>query len=103
VYEVDRPFDRAIDRVPTVSRNEPLIIEHHKRQDQEREDAGTEWHEGGWMFAQPTAKPLDPRRDQYQWKELLKEAGVHDARLHVMPTSGRTPCSAAVSGLKMSA
>jgi hypothetical protein len=53
-----------------------LIIEHRRRQDQEREHAGTEWHEGGWMFAQPTGKPIDPRRDQHEWKELLKESGV---------------------------
>ena len=59
-----------------------LIIDHRKLQDQEREHAGTEWHEGGWMFAQPTGKPLDPRRDQYEWKALLKEAGVREARLH---------------------
>ena len=32
-----------------------LIIEHHKRQEQEREDAGTEWREGGWMFTQPSS------------------------------------------------
>ncbi len=59
-----------------------LITEHRKRQDHEREHAGTEWHEGGWMFAQPTGKPLDPRRDQYEWKALLAEAGVREARLH---------------------
>jgi integrase len=59
-----------------------LIIEHRKRQDQEREHAGTEWREGGWMFAQPTGKPIDPRRDQYEWKALLEEAGVREARLH---------------------
>jgi hypothetical protein len=51
-----------------------LIAEHRKLQDREREHAGTEWHEGGWMFAQPTGKPLDPRRDQYQWKALLDES-----------------------------
>jgi integrase len=59
-----------------------LILEHRKRQDQEREHAGTEWQEGGWMFAQRNGKPIDRRRDQYQWKALLKEAGVREARLH---------------------
>ncbi|HYB14355.1 MAG TPA: tyrosine-type recombinase/integrase [Streptosporangiaceae bacterium] len=59
-----------------------LITEHRQQQDREREHAGTEWHDGGWMFAQPTGKPLDPRRDQYQWKALLEEAGVREARLH---------------------
>ncbi len=59
-----------------------LLAEHRKRQDHEREHAGTEWHEGDWMFAQPTGKPIDPRRDQYEWKELLQSAGVREARLH---------------------
>ena len=34
------------------------------------------------MFAQPNGKPIDPRRDQYEWKALLKEARVREARLH---------------------
>ena len=59
-----------------------LIAEHRKAQEREREHAGTEWHEGGWMFTQPNGKPLDPRRDLSEWKALLREAGVRDARLH---------------------
>jgi integrase len=59
-----------------------LLAEHRKRQGQEREHAGTEWHEADWMFAQPTGKPIDPRRDQYEWKALLQAAGVREARLH---------------------
>jgi hypothetical protein len=34
------------------------------------------------MFTQPHGNPIDPRRDQYQWKALLKEAGAREARLH---------------------
>jgi len=59
-----------------------LIIAHRELQHREREHAGTEWHEGGWIFAQPNGKPTDPRRDQHEWKALLKEAGVREARLH---------------------
>jgi integrase len=59
-----------------------LITEHRESQVREREHAGTEWREGGWMFAQPNGKPIDPRRDQYEWKALLKEAEVREARLH---------------------
>ena len=46
------------------------------------EHAGTDWHERGWMFAQPNGKPIHPRQDYYEWKALLKEAGVREARLH---------------------
>jgi len=59
-----------------------LIIEHRELQGREREHAGTEWHGGGWMFAQPNGKPIDPRRDHDEWKALLQEAEVREARLH---------------------
>ena len=59
-----------------------MIMAHRKMREREREHAGSEWHEGGWMFAQPNGKPIDPRRDQYEWKALLAEAGVREARLH---------------------
>jgi len=59
-----------------------LITEHRNVQEREREHAGTEWHDGGWMFTQPNGNPLDPRRDLAEWKALLREAGVRDARLH---------------------
>lgn len=59
-----------------------LVIAHQAQQSKERELAGEGWHEGGWMFAQTNGKPLDPRRDLEEWKELLSEAGVREARLH---------------------
>jgi hypothetical protein len=59
-----------------------LILKHEQVQQKEREIAGTEWHEGGWMFTQPNGKPIDARRDWEEWKSILREAGVRDARLH---------------------
>ncbi|UUV34287.1 site-specific integrase [Amycolatopsis roodepoortensis] len=59
-----------------------LLRAHRAAQDEEREFAGTEWQEGGWVFAQPTGRPLDPRADHDEWKALLAEAEVRDARLH---------------------
>jgi len=59
-----------------------LLVQHGANQEREREHAGTEWHEAGWMFAQPNGKPIDPRRDMQDWKDLLAEAGVREARLH---------------------
>ncbi|AIJ26597.1 integrase [Amycolatopsis methanolica 239] len=34
------------------------------------------------MFAQPTGRPADPRADYGEWKDVLKAAGVREARLH---------------------
>lgn len=59
-----------------------LLTAHEERQAKEQEHAGSEWHEGGWIFTQPNGKPLDPRRDLDEWKALLAEAGVREARLH---------------------
>lgn len=58
------------------------LIAHRAVQDQEREVAVDLWQEGGWVFAQPTGKPVDPRADYQEWRDLLKEADVREARLH---------------------
>ena len=55
---------------------------HHRAQAAERELAADLWHEGEWVFTQPTGKPLDPRADLKEWGSLLIEAGVRPARLH---------------------
>ncbi|GHF04177.1 hypothetical protein GCM10017786_42470 [Amycolatopsis deserti] len=59
-----------------------LLMRHKERQERERERAGTEWHEGDWIFTQPNGKPLDPRANYGDWKVLLAEAGVREARIH---------------------
>jgi integrase len=59
-----------------------LLRKHEIAQNSEREFAGTEWHEGGWVFTQPTGRPIDPRADHDEWKALLADARVRDARLH---------------------
>ncbi|MFE0022373.1 tyrosine-type recombinase/integrase [Amycolatopsis sp. NPDC059021] len=59
-----------------------LLIAHEEQQAKEREHAGSEWHETGYMFTQPNGRPLDPRRDLDEWKQLLAEAGVREGRLH---------------------
>jgi integrase len=55
---------------------------HRTNQAMERERAVGLWHPGDWMFTQPNGKPVDPRADHDEWKSLLKEAKVRDARLH---------------------
>lgn len=43
---------------------------------------GSLWQDHGLVFATPTGGKIDPRRDWAEWKEILRAAGVHDARLH---------------------
>ncbi|GAB3914365.1 tyrosine-type recombinase/integrase [Kibdelosporangium lantanae] len=61
-----------------------LLLAHKESQDKEREIAGTAWlgEADGYVFTQPNGKPLDPRSDHNEWKELLTAADVRDARLH---------------------
>jgi len=40
------------------------------------------WADDDWVFTTPTGEPLHPNTDYREWKALLKEAGVRDARLH---------------------
>jgi excisionase family DNA binding protein len=59
-----------------------IVTEHEAAQRAERELAGSEWHEGGWMFTQPNGKPIDPKADRAEWKSILAEAKVDERRLH---------------------
>jgi integrase len=59
-----------------------LLREHQAEQDRERTAARQLWHDGGWLFTDPTGNPLNPRTDTQNWKDLLTAAGVRDARLH---------------------
>ena len=59
-----------------------LLRVHHQQQDAERSAAGDLWCEGGWVFASETGKVLNPRTDYTRWKDLLRDAGIRDARLH---------------------
>jgi integrase len=55
---------------------------HRVRQTEQRLAAGNVWEDRGFVFCQPTGRPIDRRRDWQDWKTLLKAAGVRDARLH---------------------
>lgn len=59
-----------------------LLREHQAEQHVERSRAGQLWHEEGWVFAKPNGQALSPNADYHEWKDLLKAAGVRDARLH---------------------
>jgi integrase len=59
-----------------------LFRKHKSIQDAERVKARQLWHDEGWVFAKPDGRPLNPNTDYHEWKDLLTEAGLRDARLH---------------------
>jgi len=59
-----------------------LLRTHRALQIDEQRRAAQLWQDGGWVFASPTGRPLNPNTDYHEWKKLLKDAGVRDGRLH---------------------
>jgi integrase len=59
-----------------------LLRTHRAEQQHERATAQQLWHDEGWVFASPTGEPINPRTDYTEWKRLLKDAGLREARLH---------------------
>lgn len=58
------------------------IKAHRLVQNTERLAAGSRWIDEGFVFAREDGRPQDPKFDWLEWKALLTEAGVPDARLH---------------------
>lgn len=60
----------------------PALREHFAWLDQEREKAANMWEEYDLLFCQPNGRPIDPRDDWEEFKDLLKDAGIRDSRVH---------------------
>ncbi|MGW7521202.1 tyrosine-type recombinase/integrase [Streptomyces sp. NPDC054796] len=60
----------------------PHLLAHREAQQEAREAAGELWEEHDVVFARPDGRPLDPRADYEEFKELLAEAGISDRRLY---------------------
>jgi integrase len=71
--------------VRTMVLPKPMLAElkaHRVTQNAERLAAGSWWHEGDYVFANPDGRPIDPKADWTTWRERLLEAGVPMVRLH---------------------
>ncbi|WP_371593188.1 tyrosine-type recombinase/integrase [Streptomyces virginiae] len=60
----------------------PYLLDHKAKQDEQRQAAGELWEECGAVFTRLDGRPLDPRADWAEFKELLDEAGISDRRQH---------------------
>jgi hypothetical protein len=63
----------------------PLVAQlraHHRRQAAEHLTAGSAWQDLDLVFCTRTGAPMDPRDDWEDWRELIAEAGVREARVH---------------------
>ncbi|MDQ0960094.1 integrase [Streptomyces sp. B4I13] len=60
----------------------PYLRAHKTQQEVQRAEAGDGWQEHKLVFTRPDGRPLDPRQDWEEFKELLAEAGIDDRRLY---------------------
>ncbi|MEU1537365.1 tyrosine-type recombinase/integrase [Actinacidiphila glaucinigra] len=60
----------------------PFLADHKARQEAMQAAAGELWEEHHVVFSRPDGRPLDPRADYGEFKELLAEAGIDDRRLY---------------------
>jgi len=58
-----------------------LLHAHQVEQERERADARQLWRDEGWVFTNQTGQPINPRTDSNEWKRLLRDAGLREARL----------------------
>jgi integrase len=59
-----------------------LMRAHKAQQDAEREAALDLWEDHNLVWCTPLGRPIDASVDRAEWKTVLKEAGVRDARIH---------------------
>lgn len=61
-----------------------MLREHRAMQAAERLQAGNRWQDHDLVFCHRDGRPIDPRVDWGEWKDILQAAGVPAARTHVM-------------------
>ncbi len=59
-----------------------ILRQHQQTQQEQRDVAGEDWHDYDLVFCKHDGRPISPRDDWGEWKTVLAEAGVRDARLH---------------------
>lgn len=82
-----RPRPRVVALPPGVAQ---MLREHQEAQKVEMREAGKWWKKDDYVFCHRDGRPIDPRVDWGEWKEILREADVPDARVHVMRHSAAT-------------
>lgn len=73
---------KSRDAVPIPPAFLPLLHDHKAEQEAQREAMDDLWEDQDVVFARPDGRPIDPRHDWEEFKELLAEAGIDDRRLY---------------------
>ncbi|MFI1197741.1 tyrosine-type recombinase/integrase [Micromonospora sp. NPDC020750] len=82
LIEVDLKTEKSVRSLVLPAVLVELLRQHRARQQQLRELVGGKWDSAGLVFATPAGGPIDASQDHRAWEELLRRAGVADAKLH---------------------
>jgi integrase len=82
LVEVDVKSEKGERDIPLPPYVVELLIELRERQIREAAEFGRDWDPEGLVFTNGLGRPMDPRRDYQDWKNLLERAGVATSRLH---------------------
>ncbi|MCG5215454.1 site-specific integrase [Streptosporangium sp. KLBMP 9127] len=75
-----RPKSKSKRSIPLPAELIPLLKAQREVVEQEAGDEG--WQDHDLVFPRPDGRPIDPRHDWEEWKQLLQDAGVRDVRVH---------------------
>ncbi|WBB73259.1 tyrosine-type recombinase/integrase [Micromonospora sp. WMMD1128] len=82
LVEVDLKTEKSVRPLALPAVLVELLRAHRARQQRERERLGLEWDPAGLVFTTAAGGPIDASADHAAWEELLRRAGVADAKLH---------------------
>lgn len=77
-----KPKGKSKRTVPLPPEVVEVLKAHRTQQKREKLAAANVWEDHDLVFCQPNGRPIDPRRDWDDWKDILAAAGVRDARVH---------------------
>jgi integrase len=81
-WEFREPKGGKARSVPIPEPLVPQLKAHKAAQASERLAAGDRWEDWDLVFARPDGRPINPRQDWAEWKDVLTTAGIRDARPH---------------------
>jgi integrase len=76
------PKGKSKRTIPLPAELVPVLRAHRKLQLQERLAAGAAWQDHGLVFCRLDGQPIARADDWCDWKQLLQDSGVRDARVH---------------------
>ncbi|MEU5945099.1 tyrosine-type recombinase/integrase [Micromonospora sp. NPDC047465] len=82
LQEVDLKTEESVRPVALPAVLVELLRRRREKQQQEFELLGLKWTPKELVFTTPWGKPIDAGQDHKAWEELLRRAGVDDAKLH---------------------